>query len=398
MTSEDPQKPKHGGAFAGAARADDFLEDEHTMLPDAAREAVRRAGVVPVSGPQTRAPRPSSEPVPITRARSRGGAAADTAPAAAPSVFAPPTGLATPAPVGPRVAKKGLRGTLSKVGIRMAPGVVELAELEAAELLAADERTVRQATWNRAVGILVANPKGGVGKTPTSLIIGGILGSIRGGSVCVLEVSDDAGALAYRAEGTPGRGVGELVAQVETITSAGKLAGYTAPQSSFASVIGSVAARPVLTRDDVVAASSLIDEFYAIRVMDSGNQSSSAAFEGALTTADVLVVPILNAGDAALEAIGMLRRLQEQGGHKADLVRHAVVVRLSDGRPEQQWVTDEVTKLLADAGVKYVHSVPYDEHIAERGEISVAKLAPETYRAFTAATAAVIRSLQIIVR
>ena len=99
--------------------------------------------------------------------------------------------------------------------------------------------------------MLVANRKGGVGKTPTSLILGGVLGSIRGGSVAVVEVTDDPGALGYRAEGQPQRGLGELVRDRDEIHSAGQLAGYTAPQTSFASVVASVGPRRELTGEDV---------------------------------------------------------------------------------------------------------------------------------------------------
>lgn len=63
----------------------------------------------------------------------------------------------------------------------------------------------------RAGSLLVANPKGGVGKTPTGILVGGALAAARSGSVCIMEVSDDPGALAFRAEGNPVRGLGELV-------------------------------------------------------------------------------------------------------------------------------------------------------------------------------------------
>jgi hypothetical protein len=146
-------------------------------------------------------------------------------------------GVAKAAPV----ATRGFRGAISRLGFRVSPGRAERAELDQREERARDEEVIRQATWVRAASILIANPKGGVGKTPTALLLGGVLATVRGGSVCVVEVSDDAGALAYRAEGNPSLGLGELVRDVDTISTAGQLAGYTAPQTSYASVIGTVA-------------------------------------------------------------------------------------------------------------------------------------------------------------
>lgn len=304
-------------------------------------------------------------------------------------------------PRGPAVARTGFRGFVNSVtgGVfKIAPGAEEAAANAEAARREGDERVIRQATWSRAVSVLVANRKGGVGKTPTSLILGGVLGSIRGGSVAVVEVTDDPGALGYRAEGQPTRGLGELVRDRDEIHSAGQLAGYTAPQTSFASVVASVGPRRELTGDDVIGVSRLIDEYYAMRVMDSGNQPSSSAFRGAIEVTDVLVVPVLNAGDAVLEAVALLDFLRELGGHAAMLADNAVIIRLHDGRPEDPAVVARIDRILEDARPAQIFTVPYDAHIAERGPISLASLDPVVARAFTAATAGVVQRLAHAVR
>jgi cellulose biosynthesis protein BcsQ len=300
-------------------------------------------------------------------------------------------------PAKPAVATRGLRGAAARMGIRVAPGAAERAELELAAKQVADEETVRQATWTRAASILIANPKGGVGKTPTAILLGGVLATVRGGSVCVVEVADDAGSLTFRSEGSPALGVGELVRDADSITTAGQLAGYTAPQTSYASVIGTVGRRARLDREDVVAAASVIDQFYGLRIMDSGNQPSSPAFDGAVATADALVIPLYNAGDAALEAIALLDSLRAADGRRPQLAANAVLLRLADGRPENHQVVERVNRILERSGAR-VFDIPYDAHIAERGELSLARLALPTRRAFTAAAAGVVRSLQITVR
>lgn len=294
--------------------------------------------------------------------------------------------------IAPPIAGTGWRGLVAKSGIRISPSAKEIQLRDQAERLRHDEETIRQATWTRAVSILVANPKGGTGKTPVSLLLGGTLAAVRGGSVAIMEVSDDPGALTFRAEGRPGMGIGEFVRDADTINSAGQVAGYTAPQTSFASVIGTVGRRPQLTAEDVTTVSGVLDSYYAIRVMDSGNQPSSSAFTGALEVTDALVIPVLNAGDAVLEAISMLDGLRAAGHQR--LADTATILRLIDGRPEHRQITERIDRIIDGAHVGAVHEIPYDQHIAERNQLTLGKLAPATYRAFAAAAATVIRTLQ----
>ena len=367
--------PDRPAAFAGASRASDYVEAEQTAV-------VRTAPSGPTSPePPTAATDISAEThvEPVVEAP-------------APETF-DDLGTVATAPAR-RQAQRGIRGLLGRVGIRFEPGAAESAQLEADEVNRRHEEVIRQATWTRAVSILVANPKGGVGKTPTSLLLGGTLAAIRGGSVCIMEVSDDPGALTFRSEGSPIRGLGELVTDAATIRSAGQLAGYTAPQTSFAVTIGSVGPRHRLDGEAVASVANVIDEYFSIRVMDSGNQPSSTAFQAAVETADVLVIPMFDAGDAALEASSLLIGLKEQGGRGADLARNALVLRLHDGRPENPQVVERVDRILASRGIAHIHAIPFDAHIAERGQVTLGKLDETTRRAFTAAAADVVRTLQ----
>ena len=293
----------------------------------------------------------------------------------------------------PPVAQAGTRGWLNRLGFRLPPGPAEAAQIEQEHALTAAQTRIRQATWTRAVSVMVANPKGGTGKTPLSLLLGGTLASIRGGSVAVIEVADDPGALAYRAEGTPRLGIGDLVRDADQITTAGQLAGYTAPQTSFAAVVGSSTRRPRLEADGVAAMVRVIDEYYSIRVMDSGNQPSSSAFQGALAATNVLVVPVVNAGDSTLEAVRMLDGLREVGGHAAEVAGRAVIVRVTDGRPESAAINAEIARIMAAAGAAAVCDLPYDSHIAERGQLTLANLESSTRNALTHIAATVVGAL-----
>lgn len=409
MTQQENNELAMPPAFAGAQRAAGYVEAEHTMHGQELR-AVREAAALvnidaspnqielaaPAEIPSGRLfeeiPQPSITTTPPSQPLQPTLSPAD--------IFSEPLDeLSTASKANkPAVATKGIRGALSRIGIRMTPGAAEAAELKAKAARLQAEQIIRQATWTRAVSVLVANPKGGTGKTPTSLLLGGVLAAARGGSVAIMEVSDDPGALTFRAEGNPPRGIGELVRDVSEIRTAGQLAGYTARQTSFASVIGTIGRRDRLTRENVRAVAAVVDQFYGIRVMDSGNQPSSSAFQGAIETADALVVPVMNAGDAMLEAVALLDVLRAAGGKAATLADNATIIRLTDGRPEHPQVVGRVNRIIAGAKVREVFKVPYDAHIAERGQLTLDALAPATRQAFTAAAAGVITYLQHSIR
>ncbi|MDQ0894503.1 hypothetical protein [Agromyces ramosus] len=412
-TPSQREAPATIGPFPGAHRATGYVEDPHTIHGQELRAVRDAAAAIAVDAEPAEIDEAPAETVEIPPVRSRGEmpplpsepttvpASQPFAPAASPAhlLSEPFSELSTATTADkPAVATKGIRGALSRIGIPMAPGTAEAAELKAEGERQRYEQTIRQATWTRAVSVLVANPKGGTGKTPCALLLGGVLAAVRGGSVAIMEVSDDPGALTFRAEGNPPRGIGELVRDVAEIRTAGQLAGYTAPQTSFASVIGTTGRRDRLTRENVRDVAAVVDEFYGIRVMDSGNQPSSSAFQGAIETADALVVPVMNAGDAVLEAVALLDVLRAAGGKAAALADNASIVRLTDGRPEHPQVVERVNRIIASANVRQVFDVPYDTHIAERGQLTLDSLEPATRQAFTAAAAGVVSCLQQSIR
>lgn len=369
--------------FAGADRAAGYGVEEH--------ESITPPPLAPVIAEEPAAPAAVIESVPE---------ALEPAPEAVPAVTATPGELlagltrASLRSSTPPVAKTGWRGFWARVGFKPEPSAAEKAVLEAAASLARDEEIIRQATYTRPIGVLVANPKGSASKTTVSLALGGTLAFCRGGGLAIVEVAEDPGTLTLRAEGNPRRGIGHLVAEHDAVNSAGRLDGYTAPQTSYARVIGSTGPREALTAEAVADVVKVVDEYFSMRVMDSGNQYTSPVFRAAVEAADVLVIPTLNAADTATKALELLDSLRAQGGHAAQLARTAVVLVLTDGRVEIPAVTEGVTQALAQAQVGQILSIPFDAHLAQRGEITLSQLHPDTYRAFVAAGAAVIRALE----
>lgn len=291
---------------------------------------------------------------------------------------------------------RGIRGAVRKVGRMMGVKIGPSAKEQHAHKMGNARASIRLS--NRTGGVLVANPKGGVGKTPLALTIGGVLAHIRGGGTMVLEVSDDAGALSVRAEGTGAVGIAELLRDIDQIKTSGQLAGYISQQSSYAAVIGTPTDRTALAGDDVRRIVALTDTYYPMRVMDSGNQPTSSAFHGAIDAADVLVIPVLDAMPDWQGAMQLLRHLHQVGGHAADLARNAIVVRMHDSRPEDHDVIAYGDQLISNAGIQHVFHVPFDPHIADRTTLTLSRLAPATTDAITLLTAAIVQQLNQNVR
>lgn len=402
MTNYETPQP-----FRGANRAQGYIEEADVVSARDIPHAVPQMGDTANNASESTAEQRLAQ----FRTDSSADAPTTDVPApvanAAPIVDAPTTAAEPPRPAGvPNVdlrmtrreaaetSRHGWRGVLRNMGLAIKPSA---AETRAAELGRA-RSLIRLSQWQRSVGILVANPKGGVGKTPLSLAIGGCFATIRGGGAVVVEVADDPGALSVRAEGRAPVGVAELLRDIEEIRGAGHLAGYVSQQTSYAAVIGTVGDRDALTGEDVHRLTRKLDEFYPVRVMDTGNQPSSSAFHGALEHTDVLVIPVLDALDALQGAMQLLRHLHQLGGHAQHLAQTAIVVRTHDGRPEDAEVSRVVGELLEQSGIQAIHHVPVDRHIAERAALTYGQLAPATTDAITRLTAGIVDQLNTELR
>jgi MinD-like ATPase involved in chromosome partitioning or flagellar assembly len=104
----------------------------------------------------------------------------------------------------------------------------------------------------------------------------------------------------------------------------------------------------------------------------------------------VLVRPTMLAQDAVSAALELLEFLEHQGPEAARLARTAIVVMMSDGRPE--FKPSRLKKQFMDKGIAedHIYAIPYDSHVAERGALTLSKLAPATRQALTAIAAGVV--------
>ncbi|MGL5830476.1 MAG: hypothetical protein ACRC0L_13050 [Angustibacter sp.] len=305
----------------------------------------------------------------------------------------PPPPLSTQILSRPAAAEWGWRGRMNRIAgrlIQLQPGHSEQEHRAAVQI-------VQQATFSRATNIGVFNPKGGVGKTPTALILAGVLGKLRGGSVIALEATESAGTLLQRAEGTPQRGLAELLSFSKEITTAGHLGAHTAPQTSNADVMGSIGQRPFLMPADVLEVRRIIDTYYRMSVTDTGNLCGGPSYSAALQTADAVVIPCPISMDALNGLEKVLSSIASASGHlkiAEGLSSRIVVVLTHDGGPEDVDVDTAVRSRLTELDVSAIVEIPFDPAIRRGGEISLSALSEDSLRAWTLAAAAATVALK----
>lgn len=287
---------------------------------------------------------------------------------------------------------------LAKMGLSRGTSTAATVEEEAARRRW--ETTIRQTTWVRAVNIAVVTGKGGDGSTPAALVLGGILADVRGGSVAVFEATATSGALTARAEGKPRRGLGELLAGADLIASAGNLAGYTAPQTSYAAVIGSVGYRPQLTPADVRSARKVLDTYYQLTVSDMDHNLDAPSSRAAQRSADAVVVPTVANARSLRDAVETVTHLQKTAMHLFgcnDRDPGPVVVVLGhSGAPEDarlagmahQWLEEQLR------GLAWVVEAPYEPVFGGDHEVTLADLSGPSRRAWTHAAGLVVRHIK----
>lgn len=295
-----------------------------------------------------------------------------------------------PTPAEPENTSSGWRAFLAKLG--MGPSGPDEAEVADRD----HERVIRQATWTRAMNVIVVNPKGSSCKTPAALITAGVLASIRGGYVAAWEASEAPGDLADRAEGDPARGLTELLAASAMVTSAGNLAGYTAPQTSHAAVIGTVSAREALSARDVLTVRGLLDAYYHLTIADTANNLQSETFLTALDISDAVLIPCtLN-----LQSLrGLQKSMSALEGrtteHLNGIASRVVVVVSHDGGPEDPELAASAVETIRNRyRPRAVVEVPFDPAIRRDGEITLAALSPASQRAWREVARHLVDALQ----
>ena len=243
--------------------------------------------------------------------------------------------------------------------------------------------------------IVVANEKGGAGKTPTALILSALLAEQRREPVVAWDVNELRGTLGRRAEVTdPSTTVSEMLAAAPELArpevEIGAVARYLRRQPEGNLVLASSedgnAMRQIGHAEcDVIR--QLLLRRYGLVVCDTGNNAAASNFLYTVDSGDVLVVPTSPSSIHLEVARAMLRMLASRETTAHLVARAVLVVTSGTGKrltaDEEDWFARRVGRV--------VH-VPADPVIAEGGKLPISALTKASRRAWTEVAAAVVEA------
>lgn len=291
--------------------------------------------------------------------------------------------------VGP--AETGIRGALTRIGVRTHPSQREMAQRE-------NVRKVSQ-HWPGPRTIAIANPKGSANKTPTMVCLAAVFGRYGGAGVLGWDNNETRGTAAWRTHRGPHTAtVLDLLPRYEellgTRAQAAQLAHYVHHQAADKFDVlwsdQSTEGEHEMTGDEVDRIHEIGAKYYRLILMDSGNSERASNWRAMIKHADQLVVPCTNVEDTAEAGARMLEALAQRDEHSAALAKSAVAV-VSQRTPGRD---PNMARIVRDFGplVREVVAIPHDRALYS-GVINFDALQPKTRRAWLDAAAAVASNL-----
>ncbi|MGQ0463980.1 MAG: MinD/ParA family ATP-binding protein [Sporichthyaceae bacterium] len=256
--------------------------------------------------------------------------------------------------------------------------------------------------FRRPMTVLVANPKGGSGKTPLTLLLAGTLALMRGGHVLAWDNNEARGGLAFRANPcgvADNLTVRDLLADIATFEShqagMGELAAYLRPQDELFDVLASdsdPASLAQIRGCDFARLHAMLRRYYRILILDSGNNVRSEAWQAAAMAADCLVLPSSYDADSVEAADWTLEHLISIG--RADLVERAVtVLTAAGGRPDPAAQAEAHARFARTAAVI---DIAHDPRLRSGERVGRATVAEATTAAVLRAAQAVVAQLSLV--
>ncbi|MGL3806802.1 MinD/ParA family ATP-binding protein [Paeniglutamicibacter sp. R2-26] len=290
-------------------------------------------------------------------------------------------------------AERGFRGFLSRMGFNMEPSAQE----------------VEERNWRRAVGtrlnepktISVVNGKGGANKTPTAVLLSAVFGRNGGDPVLVWDNNGTRGTLGWRTvQNSHSRHSMDLLGE------AGKLKDvkvgdpvihdyvHYQPEDCY-SVLRTdptlLASEQHVNAADFDVLHEIVSRFFALTIVDSGNDESAERWMRMIDHTDQLVIASTTVEEHAEAGALLLEALAKRGGHYAELAKNAVVI-VSQHQPQGN--NDQLNRITHGFRrlARSVVTVPYDAALV-KGQIRFDELRPATRRSWLHATAAVADAL-----
>ncbi len=290
-------------------------------------------------------------------------------------------------------AERGFRGFLTRLGFNMEPSAEE----------------VEERNWRRVVGtrltepktISVVNGKGGANKTPTAVLLSAVFGRNTGDPVLVWDNNGTRGTLGWRTiQGSHAAHSMDLLAAAPRLKDVKVgdpvIHDYThyQPEDCY-SVLRTdptlLASEQFVNAGDFDALHSIASRFFALTIVDSGNDESAERWMRMIDHTDQLVIASTTVEEHAEAGALLLEALAKRGGHYAELAQNAVVI-VSQHQPHGN--NEQLERIAHGFGrlARSVVTVPYDAALV-KGQIRFEGLRPATRRSWLHATAAVAGAL-----
>ncbi len=289
----------------------------------------------------------------------------------------------------------GWRGALNRMGA----GLVRL-PMGPAEQAHEQQRSAIQRDFDGPRTIAFINPKGGAAKTTGVLAAGYTFGTVRGGGVVAWDNNETRGTLGIRGTRSTHRNTTrELLEDLGRFSDVyqsriGDLGAFVRSQGDAHFDVLASDERPDVTgmihADDFAAVHSLLERFYRIILVDTGNNMRAENWLASAEQADLLVVTSTVREDTGYSGLWMLDALQDAG--HTDL-KHKCVTVLSDPSPK---VDDKLARDLVDVyeqRTRAVYRVPYDAALVAGSVVPYAELSRATRRSWLEACAGMAQAL-----
>jgi MinD-like ATPase involved in chromosome partitioning or flagellar assembly len=289
----------------------------------------------------------------------------------------------------------GWRGAVN----RWSGGLVT-ARMGPAERSYEQDRSTIQKDFDGPRTIAFINPKGGAAKTTGVLAAGYTFGTVRGGGVVAWDNNETRGTLGIR--GTRGshrnttRELLEDLGRFNDVYQAriGDLGAFVRSQGDAHFDVLASDERPDVTgmihADDFHAVHRLLERFYRVILVDTGNNMRAENWLAAAEAADLLVVTSTVREDTGYSGLWMLDALQDAG--YANL-KYKTVTVLSD--PSAQ-VDGKLANDLVEVyqqRTRGVYRVPYDPALVAGSVVPYAQLSERTRREWLKACAGMAAAL-----
>ncbi len=262
-----------------------------------------------------------------------------------------------------------------------------------------DRRTI-QKDFTGPRTIAFVNPKGGAAKTTGVLGAGYTFGTVRGGGVVAWDNNETRGTLGIRGTRSTHRNTTrELLEDLGRFKDVyqsriGDLGAFVRSQGDAHFDVLASDERPDVTgiihASDFADVHALLQRFYRVILIDTGNNMRAENWLAAAEAADLLVVTSTVREDTGYSGLWMLDALQDAG--YADLKRKTISV-ISDPSAQVDAKLAHDLEQVYEQRTRAVYRVPYDPILVSGSVVPYAQLSEGTRESWLRACAGMAESL-----